>query len=219
MARDTNARVAALLRDLAAVQKVPQSRWGYRRAAQAIADLDEPLEALLQADGSLRKIPNVGPSSLRVITEFLKTGKSEVVERAVEESGKGRAIERIRELRDNFLSGAQVAQVLAIEPGRGLQREHYRGDLQMHSDYSDGRASIALLAAGCRERGYQFCAITDHSYGLPIAGGVSMTELKKQHAEIDALNRRLKGQFRIIKGIEANILADGSLDMAPHELQ
>jgi histidinol phosphatase-like PHP family hydrolase len=219
MKRDSNARVAALLRDLAAVQKSPQSRWGYKRAAQAVLALEEPLEALLQPDGTLRKIPNVGPSSLRVIHEFLGTGRSELVDRAVEESGKAREVARTRELRGNFLSSAQVAEVLRAEPWRGLQPTDYRGDLQMHSTYSDGRASMAELAEGCRERGYQYCAITDHSYGLPIARGVSLADLKKQHTEINALNRRLQGRFRILKGIEANILADGSLDMKPQELR
>src|SRR5688572_9769448 len=54
---DTNGRVGALLRDLAAVQTSVQSRWGYKRAASAILSLEEPLEALLQPDGTLRKIP------------------------------------------------------------------------------------------------------------------------------------------------------------------
>jgi hypothetical protein len=67
---DTNAKVAALLRDLAAVQTSQQSKWGYKRAAAAILDLDKPLESLLQPDGTLPKIPDVGPSSLRVVNEF-----------------------------------------------------------------------------------------------------------------------------------------------------
>jgi len=60
--------------------------------------------------------------------------------------------------------------------------------------------------------------VTDHSYGLPIAGGVSMDELAQQHREIDGLNRKYRGKFRLIKGIEANIRADGSVDMQPDEL-
>lgn len=218
MPRDTNAIVGALLRDLAAVQTSRQSQWGYRRAAQAILDLDEPLEALVQPDGTLRKIPNVGPSSLRVINEFLQTGRSDTVERAVGESRKAGDVRRSRELRGNFLSSAQVAEVLRFQPNRGLRARDYLGDLQMHSDYSDGRVTLAELAEGCIARGYAYCGVTDHSYGLPIARGVSMRDLRKQHAEIDALNRRYKHKFRIIKGIEANILADGTLDMKPAEL-
>src|SRR5437762_7874684 len=85
---DVNGTVAALLRDLAAVQKSQQSMWGYKRAAAAILALEEPIESLLQADGTLRKIPNVGPSSTRVILEVLGTGTSATVERAISESGK-----------------------------------------------------------------------------------------------------------------------------------
>jgi histidinol phosphatase-like PHP family hydrolase len=218
-ARDTNAKVSALLRDLAAVQTSQQSKWGYRRAAQAILDLDEPLEALLQPDGTLRKIPHVGPSSLRVILELLKTGRSETVETAVASSPKAAEVVRSRELRGNFLSAAQVAQVLRFQKDRGLRASDYRGDLQMHSAYSDGRVSIEALAEACLARGYRYCAITDHSYGLPIAHGVSMTDLAHQHAEIEALNRRFRRRFRIVKGIEANILADGALDMPSHELR
>jgi histidinol phosphatase-like PHP family hydrolase len=89
----------------------------------------------------------------------------------------------------------------------------------MHSDYSDGRMTLAELVEGCLARGYAYCAVTDHSYGLPIARGVSMSSLKKQHAEINAINRRYQGRFRMLKGIEANILADGTLDMKASELR
>jgi histidinol phosphatase-like PHP family hydrolase len=219
--RDTNVKVGALLRDLAAVQTSQQSKWGYRRAAQAILDLEEPLEDLLQPDGTLRKIPNVGPSSLRVVHEYLQHGRSETVDRALAESPRtqARQVERSREWTDNFLSSAQVAQVLRFQGTRGLTPRDYRGDLQMHSTYSDGRESVETLAEGCLARGYRYCAITDHSYGLPIARGVSMAQLRRQHAEINALNRKYKERFRIFKGIEANILADGTLDMTADELR
>ena len=61
--------------------------------------------------------------------------------------------------------------------------------------------------------------VTDHSYGLPIAGGMTMEEIRAQHAEINKLNKAFGGTFRILKGIEANIRQDGSLDMQPAELQ
>src|SRR6476620_9158049 len=101
---DMNSRVAALLRDFAAVQKSKQSMWGYKRAASAILSLEEPIESLLQPDGTLRKIPNVGPASTRVILEVLRTVSSAIVERAVAESGQATDIERRRDLRGHFLS-------------------------------------------------------------------------------------------------------------------
>ena len=216
---DVNGKVAALLRDLAAVQKSQQSMWGYKRAAAAILSLEEPLESLLQPDGTLRKIPNVGPSSTRVVLEVLQTGASPTVERAIAESGKGADIDRRRDLREHFLSRAQVLAALRNRKLRGPTRADYHGDLQMHSVWSDGSQTLEAIIEGGLERGYQFCAVTDHSYGLPIAGGVSMSELAEQHREIDALNARYDGRFRLIKGIEANIRADGTVDMEPSELQ
>lgn len=68
---DLNGKLAALLRDFAAVQKSKQRMWGYKRAAAAILALEEPVESLLQPDGTLRKIPNIGPSSTRVILDAL----------------------------------------------------------------------------------------------------------------------------------------------------
>ena len=216
---DTNARVGALLRDLAAVQTSPQSRWGYKRAAAAILSLEEPLENLLQADGTLRKIPGIGPASSRVILEVLQTGASPTVERAVEQSKRAPDVQRSRELRAHFLSRAQVMAALRNPSLRGPRLEHYLGDLQMHSEYSDGGDTLAAIIEGCIDRGYRYCAVTDHSYGLPIAGGVSMDNLKRQHREIEALNRRYKDRFRMLKGIEANILADGRVDMKQSELR
>jgi len=215
---DTNSVVAALLRDLAAVQKSQQSQWGYKRAAAAVLALEEPIEALLQPDGTLRKIPNVGPSSTRVILEVLQTGSSQTVERAVAESGKQPDVDRRRGLGDHFLSRAQVVAALRNTKLRGPTLADYRGDLQMHSTWSDGSQTLEDIVTAGIARGYSFCAVTDHSYGLPIAGGVSMSELAEQHREIDALNKKYRGRFRLIKGIEANIRANGTVDMEPGEL-
>jgi histidinol phosphatase-like PHP family hydrolase len=215
---DMNGKIAALLRDFAAIQTSKQSMWGYRRAASAILALKEPIESLLQPDGTLRKIPHVGPSSTRVILEVLQTGTSATIERAIAESGQAAVVEERRDLRGHFLSQAQVVAALENRQLAGPRLEDYRGDLQMHSTYSDGTQTLAEIVAAGLERGYRFCGVTDHSYGLPIAGGVSMEELARQHREIDALNRKHRGRFRLIKGIEANIRADGSVDMRPEEL-
>src|SRR4051812_20720110 len=130
---DMNSRIAAVLRDFAAVQKSKQSMWGYKRAASAILSLEEPIESLLQPDGTLRKIPNIGPSSTRVILEILQTGSSPTVERAIAKSGQTADIERRRALRGHFLSRAQVLAALQNTRLKGPRIEDYRGDLQMHS--------------------------------------------------------------------------------------
>ena len=159
----------------------------------------------------------VGPSSLRIVLEVLQTGGSETVDRLVTESPKRADIERRRGLRRHFLSRAAVAVVLATRRRGVVGPSDYRGDLQMHSTWSDGAEPLDALIEGCLARGYRYCAITDHSYGLPIAGGVSMANLAKQHREIDQLNRRYATRFRMIKSIEANIGADGTVDMTPAE--
>jgi histidinol phosphatase-like PHP family hydrolase len=215
---DLNGKIAALLRDFAAIQKSKQSMWGYKRAASTILTLEEPIESFVQPDGTLRKIRNIGPASSRVILEVLQTGTSPTVEKAIAESGQTDDIERRRDLRGHFLSRSQVLAALRNPKLTGPGLDDYRGDLQMHSTWSDGSQSLEDIIEGGIARGYDYCAVTDHSYGLKIAGGVSMAELAQQHIEVDRLNKKYRGRFRLLKGIEANIRADGSVDMEPHEL-
>src|SRR5258706_9090238 len=193
---DMNGKIAALLRDFAAIQKSKQSMWGYKRAAAAILALEEPIESLLQPDGTLRKIPNIGPSSTRVILEVLQTGTSPTIERAIDESGQHQDVERRRDLRGNFLSRAQVLAAVRNNKLSGPRLEDYRGDLQMHSTWSDGRQTLGQIVEAGIERGYSFCGVTDHSYGLPIAPGVSMARLVEPHLEIDRLDKKYRSTVR-----------------------
>jgi DNA polymerase (family X) len=86
-----------------------------------------------------------------------------------------------------------------------------RGVLHCHSDYSDGTATIEQMATAAKERGWSYIGITDHSESAFYAGGLKRDKLERQHEEIDRLNAAMSG-FRILKGIEADILADGRLD-------
>ncbi len=86
-----------------------------------------------------------------------------------------------------------------------------RGVLHCHSNYSDGGATIEQMASAARERGWSYIGITDHSESAFYAGGLKRDKLALQHEEIDRLNARTR-DFRILKGIEADILADGRLD-------
>jgi histidinol phosphatase-like PHP family hydrolase len=217
---DTNALVSGLLRDLSAVQSERQSSLGYERAASAVFNLERPLESYVEADGTLRKIPHVGPKSERVALDVLRTGGSQFVEDAIRGGASARAAdaEKGRALRANYMSRARVLEILDTAAPGAIAATDYRGDLQMHSTWSDGRQTIEDIIEAALVRGYEFCGLTDHSYGLRIAGGVSMADLAQQHVEIDHLNQRYQGRFRLIKGIEANIGADGSIDMTPGEL-
>ena len=216
---DLNGTIAGLLRDLALVQKSTQSKWGYKRAASAVRNLDEPIESYLQPDGTLKKILHVGPSSTRVILEVLQTGQSSTVANAIAASGNVSKAEQSRMWRQNFLTRSRVLAALRNDTLIGPTREQYRGDLQMHSTWSDGSQSLEDIIEEGIARGYEYCAVTDHSYGLPIAGGLSMERFAQQHREIDALNKEYAGRFRLLKGVEANIRADGSVDMAVDELK
>src|SRR4051812_17637043 len=92
-----------------------------------------------------------------------------------------------------------------------LTYDDLRGVLHCHSDYSDGGATIEQMALAAQERGWSYIGITDHSESAFYAGGVKREKLARQHEEIDRLNAGMK-DFRILKGIEADILADGRLD-------
>ena len=181
--------------------------------------LDDPLARLRQADGTIRKIAAIGPSSARIIAEVLETGGSATVEAAIAASGRAIDVARRRGLRTNLLSRARVLEVLRDETLDGPSLEDYRGDFQMHSEWSDGDLPLPALAAACAARGYQHSAVTDHSFGLPLAGGLSTTDLRRQHREIDQLNDAMAGRFRLLKGVEANIQADGSLDLSVEDLR
>lgn len=214
---DGNLKAAALLYDMAALQPTERSRFGYKRAARAIAGLSVPVADLVAA-GTLRAVPFVGPSSERIVVEFVTTGASPTVQAAIERSGQHAALVARRALRDGYLSHAVMTEALATDAAPGVvSLADYRGDFQMHSTWSDGTESIASMVRGAQALGHTCLGITDHSYGLPIARGISMTQAAKQWAEVDRLNGRLRGAFRVFKGIEANILADGSLDVQPEE--
>ncbi len=213
---DVNQDLAALILDLAEVYRPAPRYWGYKRASRAIRRWPRFLSELSEPE--ILEIPGIGPATLRIIREFLEMRESRTVERTIDESGRRAEIEERRAFRRNFLSAAMVQRVLD-EPRRGaVARGEYLGDFQMHSKSSDGSDSVAELAEGCLERGYRCMAVTDHSYGLPIAGGMNMDELRAQRAEIAALNKSYGSDFRVLQGIEANILVDGQLDMKPGEL-
>ena len=122
-------------------------------------------------------------------------------------------------LRGDFISQATAETVLAA-PAHGLVTlADYRGDFQMHSTWSDGGQTLERIVEASLALGQTCAGVTDHGYGLPIASGMSMEAVSRQHAAIDALNERHRGEFRLFKGIEANIRADGRIDMEPDELR
>jgi DNA polymerase (family 10) len=95
---------------------------------------------------------------------------------------------------------------------RLVELDDMRGDLHMHSTWSDGLATIEEMVEAAKRHGYKYLAITDHSKRATIANGLSADRFLEQWAEIDRLNKRLKG-FTVLKGVEVDILEGGGLDI------
>lgn len=96
-------------------------------------------------------------------------------------------------------------------PGKLIEAADLKGIIHNHSTYSDGINTLEEMAIACKGMGFEYLAICDHSRSAAYAGGLHIDKVNEQHAEIDELNHRL-APFRVFKGIESDILADGSLD-------
>ena len=113
------------------------------------------------------------------------------------------------ELRENR------GEIEAVREGnlpRLVELEDIRGDLHVHSTYTDGKRSIEEMARAAKKKGYRYVGITDHSRAVRVAGGLDAAGLAEQIEEIDAVNKKLSG-ITVLKGIEVDILEDGSLDL------
>lgn len=93
-----------------------------------------------------------------------------------------------------------------------LEGEDIRGDLQMHSTWSDGKNTLREMVEACRDRGYEYLAITDHSRAVTVAGGLQPEEVREQWKEIETLRSQVEG-IHLFRSLEIDILKDGSLDM------
>jgi DNA polymerase (family 10) len=108
-----------------------------------------------------------------------------------------------------------TGEVEAAQAGRLpklVELKDIKGDLHVHTSRSDGKHTLEELARAAREKGYKYVAVTDHSKGLGIAGGLAEDELLDEIREIDALNKKLRG-FRFLKGVEVDIRGSGELDL------
>ncbi|HWB13834.1 MAG TPA: DNA polymerase/3'-5' exonuclease PolX [Pirellulales bacterium] len=112
----------------------------------------------------------------------------------------------LREARREFEWAAANGLPELVEQGDVL------GDLHMHTDATDGKATLEEMVEAAEERGLKYIAITDHSKRVSMANGLDADRLRQQWAEIDRLNRRLKG-IKVLKGVEVDILEKGGLDL------
>ncbi|HUZ19234.1 MAG TPA: PHP domain-containing protein [Acidimicrobiales bacterium] len=179
-------RIAYLLeRDGAGTYKVR----AFRRAAAALADLDEEQLRRLAAAGRLGDLPGVGDTTARAITESLA---GEV---------------------PSYLEELEARPAPPLSPGAGALRSTLQGDCHSHSDWSDGGSPIAEMAAAAVGLGHHYLALTDHSPRLTVAHGLDAERLVRQVDLVEQLNQDL-APFRILTGIEVDILDDGALDQA-----
>ena len=160
----------------------------FRGAARAVADMDAATLAALAGGGRLQSIDGVGKSTAQVIEEALD-GK--VPER----------LTRLEETPDDIELDAPAQELLGS----------LRGDCHSHSDWSDGGSPIREMAEAARELGHEYLVLTDHSARLTVAHGLDAERLRAQLDVLAELNHDL-APFRILSGIEVDILEDGSLD-------
>jgi histidinol phosphatase-like PHP family hydrolase len=162
----------------------------FRRAAEVAAKLPAAELADRARAGALTALPGIGDVTATVIAEALG-GQTPVYLRRLEAT-----------------AGTEPAGAAAALRG-ALQ-----GDLHTHSDWSDGGSPIEEMAAAARALGHRYIALTDHSPRLTVANGLDPQRLRRQLQVVSELNERL-APFRILTGIEVDILDDGSLDQEP----
>ena len=158
----------------------------YLRAA-AIVKAIEPDELVARvAAGTLTELDGIGPKTAAIITEVATSGSAAYLDRLEEET--------------------------ALVVGKGSELvAQLKGDLHVHSLWSDGGAEIDVMARAAQALGHEYIALTDHSPRLTVANGLSRERLLRQLDVVAALNDQL-APFRILTGIEVDILEDGRLD-------
>jgi DNA polymerase (family 10) len=120
------------------------------------------------------------------------------------------------ELRENR---GEIEAALAGRLPKLVELADIRGDLQCHSDWTDGHDTIEAMARSAIERGYQYLAITDHSRAVAMAGGLTPAKLERQWKEIAGVRRKLGDRLRLLRGLEVDILRDGRLDLPDSHLR
>jgi putative hydrolase len=163
----------------------------YRNAADTVERLDDGQREKHGKANSWQSLPGIGPKTAKVIAQ----------------AWSGREPDTLVELR-----------LAATDLGGGEIRAALKGDLHLHSNWSDGSAPITEMMATAKSLGHEYCALTDHSPRLTVANGLSPERLRKQLDVIDELRERF-APMRILTGIEVDILDDGSLDQEPELLE
>lgn len=162
----------------------------FRNAAKTAREVGPDALAALDAEGKLTDLAGVGDKTAQVISQALAGEKPAYLTR----------------LEGNLpdLDGGVGSALCAL----------LKGDLHAHSDWSDGGSPVATMAAAAKELGHEYLAMTDHSPRLTIANGLSADRLREQLRLVAQVNEEL-APFRLLTGIEVDILSDGGLDQDP----
>jgi len=158
----------------------------YLRAAEIVKALAPDELVARIAAGTLEQLDGIGPKTAAIITEVAISGRTA------------------------YLDELEEKTALTVGKGNNLIAQ-LKGDLHVHSLWSDGGAEIDVMARAARDLGHEYIALTDHSPRLTVANGLSRERLLKQLGIVAALNHDL-APFRILTGIEVDILEDGALD-------
>src|SRR5688572_3106177 len=173
-------------------------RKAYFRAAHAAFMWPVEAAELVQENRSLTELSGIGPSLAKTVAAWIENPPE---------------LSPPSPQRKNFLALTEARAVIDSHPE---WRAKLKGDLQMHTTWSDGAGSVRDMAEAAMARGYEYIAITDHTKGLKIAGGIDEIELAKQAREIEELNAELAGgkkNFRVLKSVELNLSPSGEGDL------
>jgi histidinol phosphatase-like PHP family hydrolase len=197
-----NQDIAELLATAAESAKQPLQK-ALRRASRKAFLWPEEAATLVSEGRSLEELPGIGPSLSKVIRRWMDDPPD---------------ISTPPEIRRGFLTLTQAESILQSNPSWAHQ---LKGDLQMHTVWSDGGDSVEEMAKAGAERGYEYIAITDHAKGLKIAGGIDEEQLLTQAEEISQVNHAMASAaqpVRVLRSIELNLTPSGSGDMDEHAL-
>ena len=198
----SNVQIAELLARQAERENGILSR-AFRRAARSAFLWPEEVTQVTAQNRSLTELRGIGPFIEKQVRRWME---------------KPPPLNKPPATRQDFISLAEARHLLATKPAWA---RNLRGDLQMHSRWSDGSGTIAEMADAATARSYDYIAITDHSKGLKIAGGIDESELQKQGVEIETLNQLLAQpdrQLVVLRSIELNLNTRGEGDMTPESL-
>jgi histidinol phosphatase-like PHP family hydrolase len=196
--RLTNADLAELLAQRSERETGILSR-AFRRAARSAFLWPHNAVNVVAENRPLTELYGVGPFIAKQIQDWV--------------DNPSRVSAKVPAIRRDFIALADARAALAKKPEWS---QRLRGDLQMHTTWSDGSGTIAEMAGAARERGYEYIAITDHSKGLKIAGGIDEKQLRKQAAEIAKTNMsmsRAHAKLAVLSSIEMNLNPRGLGDM------